>query len=52
MTSGAAGTFAEYALGQVTVTNGVFELYTRRATALLGGTGYPFFGWAWIRRAL
>jgi hypothetical protein len=38
VTSGAAGT-----------TSGVFELHTRRATALPGGTGYPFFGWAWIR---
>ncbi len=49
VTSGNSGNFAEYTLGTVTVTNGSFDLYTRRADALTGGVNYPFFGWSWIR---
>jgi hypothetical protein len=49
VTRGSRGNFAEYTLGKVMVTNGQFELYTRRADSLSGGNGYPFWGWAWIR---
>lgn len=49
VTSGNGGNFAEYTLGTVTVTNGTFELYVRRADALPGGNDYPFWGWAWVR---
>jgi hypothetical protein len=49
VTSGSAGNFAEYTLGTVTVTNGTFELFTQRADELAGGTGYPYYGWAWLQ---
>jgi hypothetical protein len=49
VTSGNSGNFAEVPLGTVTVTNGTFDLFTRRADALAGGVNYPFFGWSWIR---
>lgn len=49
VTSGISGNFSEYPLGTVTITNGSFDLYTRRADALAGGVNYPFFGWSWIR---
>ncbi len=47
--SGTSGDFAEYGLGSVTVTNGIFELYTQRADALPGAGDYPFYGWAWVK---
>ena len=40
--------FIEQNLGNVTVTNGVFEIFVNKADLLTSG-GYPFFGWAWIR---
>jgi len=49
-TVGGTGGFdqhTEYSLGQVTVSNGRFDLYVRDAD-LLAGT-YPFFGWAHLR---
>ena len=48
VTSGNPGDFAEYSIGDVTVTNGLFELYVQRAYWLTGGGDYPFWGWAWI----
>lgn len=47
VTSGNHGNFAQYTIGTVTVTNGVFEIFVRRADPLPGGD-YPFWGWAWI----
>jgi hypothetical protein len=52
VTSGNSGNFTEYTLGTVTVTNGVFELFTRRADPIAGGNNYPFWGWAWIKLTL
>lgn len=49
VTSGVFGDFAEYSLGTVAVTNGVFELFTRRADALAGPSDNPYYGWAWIK---
>ncbi len=49
VTNGTAGSFSEYTLGTVTVTNGVFEIYVQRADGLGGGSTYPFAGWAWVR---
>lgn len=49
VTSGNSGNFAEYTLGTVTVSGGMFELYVRRADALPSGNNDPFWGWAWIR---
>ncbi|TLN16736.1 hypothetical protein FDZ74_07845 [bacterium] len=46
---GSRGTFNEYALGTVTVTNGVFEIFVDRADLVPGRGTYPFYGWAWIR---
>jgi hypothetical protein len=49
VTSGNGGNFAEYTLGIVTVTNGMFELYVDRADLIPGSSSYPYWGWAWIR---
>ena len=49
VTSGNAGDFADYTLGTVQVTGGLFELYVQNTDPLPGGNDYPFFGWAWIR---
>jgi len=46
---GSRGTFNEYTLGTVTVTNGVFEIFVNRADLVPGRGTYPFYGWAWIR---
>ena len=46
---GNSGNFAEYTLGTVTVSNGTFELFTRRADAIPGGVDYSMYGWSWIR---
>ncbi|MBE7436701.1 MAG: DUF4082 domain-containing protein [Anaerolineales bacterium] len=46
---GATGTqHREYSLGNITITNGTFNIYVRDAD-WLGGQDYRFFGWAWIR---
>jgi hypothetical protein len=45
--SGNPGGFDSYTIGTVTVTNGVFDVFVRRAEQLPGGD-YPFWGWAWI----
>lgn len=47
VTSGNPGNFAQYTIGSVTVTDGLFEIFVRRADPLPGGD-YPFWGWAWI----
>jgi len=47
--TGQRGSFNEYALGTVTVTNGVFEIFVDRADLVPGRGTYPYFGWAWIR---
>ena len=46
---GAGGTdqHEEYSLGTVEITDGTFNIYVQDADML--GTGYNFFGWAWIR---
>jgi len=49
VTSGISGDFAEYTLGTVTVTGGLFEIFVQRADPLPGGNDYPFWGWAWIQ---
>ncbi|GAP13459.1 hypothetical protein LARV_01213 [Longilinea arvoryzae] len=48
---GTRGTFNEYNLGTVTVTNGVFQIYVDRGDFINGNGSYPFYGWAWIRLA-
>ena len=45
--SGGSDQHTEYSLGEITITNGRFDLYVRDAD-LLGGT-YPIFGWAHVR---
>ncbi len=47
--NGTRGSFNEYNLGTVTVTNGVFEVFVNRADLVTGKGTYPYFGWAWIR---
>jgi len=49
--SGTRGGFNEYALGTVTVTNGIFEIFVDRADLVPGYGTYPYYGWAWIRLA-
>ena len=46
---GAGGTeqHEEYSLGTIDITDGTFNIYVQDADML--GTGYNFFGWAWIR---
>ena len=46
---GAGGTdqHEEYSLGTINITDGTFNIYVQDAD--LTGTGYNFFGWAWIR---
>jgi len=46
---GSRGTFNEYTLGTVTVTNGMLEIFVNRADMVPGRGTYPFYGWAWIR---
>jgi len=48
VTSGPAGDFAEFDLGTITILDSRFDLYTDYAQDL-GGTAFPYFGWAWIR---
>ena len=47
VTGGNPGNFAQYTIGSVVVTDGVFEIFVQRADPLPGGD-YPFWGWAWI----
>jgi hypothetical protein len=49
VTSGTSGSFNEYTLGTVTVSNGLFEFYVNRADMLAGGSTYPFYGWSYVR---
>jgi hypothetical protein len=46
--SGTGGEFSEHVLGQITVSNGTFEIFVNRADSLTVN-GYPFWGWAWVR---
>jgi len=45
--AGGSDQHEEYSLGEITITDGRFDLYVRDAD-LLGGT-YPIFGWAHVR---
>jgi len=45
--AGGSDQHEEYSLGYVNVTDGTFSIYVQDADML--GSGYPFFGWAWIR---
>ena len=47
VTVGPWGDFQEFDLGEVVVSDGLFELYTDGAD-LIGGEPY-FFGWSWLR---
>ncbi len=50
MTSGTVGQFTEQVLGNVTVSNGVFEMFVNNGDAINGTN--PLYGWAWIRLVL
>ena len=45
--SGGTEQHTEYSLGTVNITDGTFNIYVQDADLL--GTGYNFFGWAWVR---